>query len=158
MADMDYRLVPMQVEHLPGVLEIERVSFPTPWSSQAFTYELTQNNFARYLVALHQDRVVGYGGMWLVLDEAHITNIAVHPQHRGHRVGEGLLLELMRQAVLQGAARMTLEVRPSNHAARQLYKKLGFQEKGRRKKYYSDTNEDAIIMWLDLSIQVGDSS
>jgi len=147
---VDYQLVEMKVEHLPGVLEIERVSFPTPWSRQAFTYELTQNNFAYYIVTLHQSQVVGYAGMWLVLDEAHITNIAVHPGYRSRKLGEALMLEMMRQAVLRGAVRMTLEVRPSNHAARQLYKRLGFQEKGLRKKYYTDTNEDAIIMWLDL--------
>lgn len=148
---MDYQLVEMNMDHLPGVLEIERISFPTPWSQQAFTYEITQNNFASYLVALHQGQVAGYAGMWLVLDEAHITNVAVHPGHRGRKLGEILMIEMMRQAVLRGAARMTLEVRPSNAAARQLYKRLGFQEKGLRKKYYTDTNEDAIIMWLDLN-------
>lgn len=147
---MNYQLVKMKLEHIPGVLQIEQVSFPTPWSQQAFTYEITNNTFAHYLVALQQDKVIGYAGMWLVLDEAHITNVAVHPEYRGKKLGEALMIKTMRQAVLLGAVRMTLEVRPSNHAARELYKKLGFKEKGLRKRYYTDTNEDAVIMWVDL--------
>lgn len=147
---MDYRLVEMKLDHIPGVLEIEQVAFPTPWSSQAFTYEITQNNFAHYVVALNDEKVIGYAGMWMVLDEAHITNIAVHPNYRGKKLGFALMVEIMRQAVLRGAVRMTLEVRPSNAVARELYKKLGFKEKGLRKRYYTDTNEDAIIMWVDL--------
>ncbi|RYD03254.1 hypothetical protein N752_20700 [Desulforamulus aquiferis] len=88
--------------------------------------------------------------MWLVLDEAHITNVAVHPEYRGKSIGEALMLEMIQQAIIRGAVRMTLEVRPSNMAARELYKKLGFKEKGLRKKYYTDTNEDAIIMWVEF--------
>ena len=147
---MDYRLIEMKLDHIPGVLEIEQVSFSTPWSSQAFTYEITQNNFAHYIVALEDDKVIGYVGMWMVLDEAHITNVAVHPSHRGKKLGLALMIEVMRLAVLRGALRMTLEVRPSNAVARELYKKLGFKEKGLRKRYYTDTNEDAIIMWVEL--------
>ncbi|AQS60158.1 ribosomal protein S18-alanine N-acetyltransferase [Desulforamulus ferrireducens] len=147
---VDYRLTEMKLEHIPEVLAIEQVSFPTPWSQQAFTYEITQNNFAHYVVALEGEKVIGYAGMWLVLDEAHITNVAVHPNYRGKKLGLALMLEAMRQAILRGAVRMTLEVRPSNTVARELYKKLGFKEKGLRKRYYTDTNEDAIIMWVDL--------
>lgn len=147
---MSFQLVEMKEQHIPGVLIIEQVSFPTPWSRQAFTYEITQNNFAYYLVAVDEERVLGYAGMWLVLDEAHITNIAIHPEQRGKKLGKSMMLEMMRQAVLRGAVRMTLEVRPSNYIARQLYQSLGFKEKGLRKKYYTDTNEDAIIMWVDL--------
>ncbi|SHK67644.1 [SSU ribosomal protein S18P]-alanine acetyltransferase [Desulforamulus aeronauticus DSM 10349] len=147
---MEYRLIEMKLDHIPGVLEIEQVSFPTPWSSQAFTYEITQNNFAHYVVALEDEKVIGYVGMWMVLDEAHITNVAVHPSYRGKKLGLALMVEVMRLAVLRGASRMTLEVRPSNTVARELYKKLGFKEKGLRKRYYTDTNEDAIIMWVDL--------
>ncbi|MEG6520487.1 ribosomal protein S18-alanine N-acetyltransferase [Desulfotomaculum sp. 1211_IL3151] len=148
---MDYRLVEMKIEHIPGVLKIEQVSFPTPWTQQSFTYEITQNNFACYQVALDkEEKVVAYAGMWLVLDEAHITNVAVQPNCRGNQLGKVLMLEMMRQAVMRGAVRMTLEVRPSNYIARKLYEKLGFKERGLRKKYYTDTNEDAIIMWMDL--------
>lgn len=148
---MDFKLADMRIEHIPGVLQIEQVSFPTPWTRQSFTYEITQNNFACYQIVLdEQEKVVAYAGMWLILDEAHITNIAVHPNCRGNKLGKVLMLEMMRQAVLRGAVRMTLEVRPSNYKARKLYEKLGFKERGLRKKYYTDTNEDAVIMWVDL--------
>lgn len=151
---MECQLVEMTVEHIPGVLEIEQLSFTTPWSQQAFTYEILSNNFAYYLVALEESKVVGYAGIWLVMDEAHITNVAVHPKYRGRSIGETLMLEMVRQAVIRGTVRMTLEVRPSNKAARELYNKLGFEEKGLRKKYYTDTNEDAIIMWLEFAKEI----
>jgi len=109
-----------------------------------------ENDFAFYLVALQGEKVVGYGGMWIVLDEAHITNVAVHPELRGRGVGRALMMELLSRAVVLGAPGITLEVRVSNQVARNLYKSLGFVEKGMRRKYYSDNNEDAIIMWLYL--------
>lgn len=137
----------MGLEHLNQVLEIEEVSFPSPWSYYAFAYELLQNNLAHYIVALNGQKVVGYSGMWLILDEAHITNVAVHPDLRQKNIGKSLMLEMIRLAVLNGSTGMTLEVRPTNTAARRLYELLGFEEKGRRKKYYTDNNEDAIIMW-----------
>lgn len=139
----------MSVEHLDQVLEIEKVSFPTPWSHGAFKGELLQNDFAHYIVAVFDKTVIGYGGMWIILDEAHITNVAVRPDLRGKDIGKALMLEIIRQAVIRGANRMTLEVRPSNNAARRLYHVLGFEERGVRKRYYSDTNEDAIIMWKE---------
>jgi ribosomal-protein-alanine N-acetyltransferase len=136
----------MDLEHLPEVVAIEEVSFPTPWSIFSFTYEVLQNNFAYYIVALDKRQVVGYAGMWVIMDEAHITNVAVHPQYRGTHVGLSLMEELMERAASMGVDRMTLEVRPSNIVARNLYEALGFTECGRRKGYYSDNNEDAIIM------------
>lgn len=139
----------MRPEHLNQVEAIEKASFPTPWSRSSFAFEITQNNFAFYVVAAAEEEVLGYGGMWLILDEAHITNLAVHPEHRGKRIGRALMMELMRRAVMMGITRMTLEVRPSNLAARRLYKSLGFEERGLRKRYYTDTKEDAIIMWND---------
>lgn len=146
---MECNFESMSLEHIPAVLEIEQASFPTPWSQQAFSYELQCNNLACYVVALHNGKVIGYGGLWLVLDEAHVTNIAIHPAYRGKRLGEKLLFELIRRTLLAGATKMTLEVRPSNYVARKLYTKMGFVERGLRKKYYSDNNEDAIVMWLD---------
>ncbi|MFZ5591519.1 MAG: ribosomal protein S18-alanine N-acetyltransferase [Bacillota bacterium] len=140
----------MEIDHLEQVLEIERLSFPIPWSRQAFEFELTRNDFAFYLVLMDADRVVGYAGMWVVIDEGHITNVAVHPDWRGRGLGRRLLQELIRQAKQKGVLRMTLEVRQSNQVARRLYSTLGFVEGGRRRKYYSDNNEDAIIMWLEL--------
>jgi len=94
--------------------------------------------------------VVGYSGMWVILDEGHITNVAVHPEHRGKQIAESLLLELIKAGVVRGVRRVTLEVRPSNRAALNLYNRLGFVSAGRRKGYYSDTGEDAIIMWRHL--------
>ncbi|TEB07458.1 Aminoglycoside N(6')-acetyltransferase type 1 [Pelotomaculum schinkii] len=137
----------MRLEHLNQVLDIEEVSYPAPWSYYAFAYELLQNNLAHYIVALSGHKVVGYSGMWLILDEAHITNVAVHPDYRQRNIGKSLMLEMIRLAVEKGSTGMTLEVRPTNTAARRLYEALGFVEKGRRKKYYTDNNEDAIIMW-----------
>ncbi len=147
--DTEITFTEMREEHLPQVLDIENRSYPTPWSRRAFLSELQDNAFADYIVALMGDRVVGYAGMWLLFDEAHITNIAVHPDVRGRRIGDLLLTELERRAIARGARRMTLEVRPSNAAAQRLYKSHGFQPRGLRRGYYSDTREDAIIMWKD---------
>ena len=139
----------MGLEHLDEVLKIEELSFPSPWSRSSFIYDITQNQFACYIVAVAEEKVAGYGGMWLILDEAHITNVAVHTDYRMNGIGGALMVELIRRAILRGASRMTLEVRPSNTAARRLYASLGFKDIGLRKRYYTDTNEDAIIMWKD---------
>ncbi|MHB8158744.1 MAG: ribosomal protein S18-alanine N-acetyltransferase [Desulfocucumaceae bacterium] len=143
----------MQLEHLEEVLEIEHKCFPTPWTSRAFRFEVTENDFALYLVALINGRVMGYGGMWLVLDEAHITNVAVHPQYRSCGNGRALMVELLTRAAVLGAIKMTLEVRVTNKTARNLYKSLGFIDMGIRRKYYSDNDEDGIIMCLDMKKQ-----
>ncbi len=143
------RFADMELRHLSAVLDIERRSFPTAWSERAFVSELTQNAYAHYIVALRGQRVVGYAGMWLILDEAHITNIAIHPSERGRGLGDATLSELQRRAEEHGCVRMTLEVRPSNAVARALYGKHGFVARGVRPAYYTDTHEDAIIMWKD---------
>ncbi len=138
----------MQVDQLDQVLQIENVSFPTPWSKNSFEYELQNNDFAHYIVALTDAyKVAGYAGMWVILDESHVTNIAVHQDYRGYGLGMALMLQLIQRAIMLGCQRMTLEVRPSNTPARALYARLGFEEYGRRKNYYSDSREDAIIMW-----------
>ncbi|GEA14084.1 ribosomal-protein-alanine acetyltransferase [Moorella sp. E308F] len=137
----------MTSEYLDGVLAIERVSFSTPWTRHSFLNEIYNNNFAYYYVALAGRQVIGYAGMWIILDEAHITNVAVHPRYRGRRLGELLLKVLMQEAVRLGADRMTLEVRVSNRPAQRLYERLGFARAGIRKGYYNDNREDAIIMW-----------
>ncbi|MED1784966.1 ribosomal protein S18-alanine N-acetyltransferase [Brevibacillus fortis] len=146
--DLEYRYMTMQ--DVGAVAELERLAFTTPWPHDAFVNELTRNPNARYVVVVHQNRVIAYCGMWIVIDEAHITNIAVHPLYRGKKVGLALMIKMMGVAKMQGAHSMTLEVRPSNTAARNMYIKLGFKEHGRRKGYYSDNNEDAIIMWVTL--------
>lgn len=139
----------MTPEDLDDVMIIEKLSFPTPWSRQAFYTEITENTYAHYVVARLGQRVIGYAGMWLILDEAHITNIAVHPDYRRQGVGEALLQEMMERARREGAESMTLEVRVSNVAAQRLYEKMGFEKRGIRKGYYTDVKEDAYIMWKE---------
>lgn len=139
----------MSLADLEEVLEVEHTSFLSPWSKRAFFSELTENLYADYVVARIDDQVVGYAGMWLILDEAHITNIAVHKDYRGQGIGERLLQEIFVRARARGARRMTLEVRVSNMVARHLYEKMGFVPRGVRKGYYADTKEDAIIMWKE---------
>lgn len=138
---------PMYVSDLGQVMQVEHLSFPTPWSKNAFYGELLDNPRARYLVAVWRGRVIGYIGMWLLFDEAHITNVAVHPRYRGHHLGRRLMERGEELARQHGIRRMTLEVRKSNAAARHLYESLGYRAVGVRPGYYRDNNEDAIIMW-----------
>ena len=147
--ELEFRF--MTLEDVEAVAQLEQLSFSTPWPKDAFVNEMTINQHAKYVVVYQGIRLIAYCGMWLIIDEAHITNIAVHPEVRGQGVGEKLMRQMMALAQVLGGTRMTLEVRPSNQAARNMYTKLGFEEHGRRKKYYSDNNEDAIIMWVNLS-------
>jgi [ribosomal protein S18]-alanine N-acetyltransferase len=140
----------MRLEDIPFICEIELEAFATPWTAEAFYNELTNNHFAKYMVMELTGEVVGYGGMWLIVDEAHVTNIAVSAPYRGRKWGERLLIEMQKTASFMGAVRMTLEVRVSNLIAQRMYGKLGFYPVGTRRGYYSDNNEDAIIMWADL--------
>ncbi len=139
----------MQIGDLETVHEIERRSFRTPWPAHAYRTELETNRLAHYLVARVDGRVVGYGGVWLMVDEAHITTFAVDPAWRRRRIGERLLLALLELALEHHARVATLEVRLSNLAARRLYEKYGFRPVGLRPRYYSDDNEDALIMTTD---------
>lgn len=139
----------MTLLDVDGVQDVERASFPVPWPANAFRHELSQNRNARYVVAREGDRIVGYGGLWLMVDEAHITTFAVHPDARRRRVGERLLLRLFDLASELNAQWLTLEVRASNLAAQALYEKYGFRRAGVRRRYYSDNNEDALIMWTE---------
>ena len=142
----DYEIVEMTEEHLPEVLYISELSFPIPWSKVSFHKEL-QNVFAKYLVVLSDNKVLAFGGMWIIIDEAHITNIAVHPDYRGLGLGDRIMESMISQCKSQRVSAMTLEVRESNLPAQNLYKKYGFNEEGIRKSYYEDNQEDAIIMW-----------
>ena len=137
---------PMQVADLPSIHAIEEASFSAPWPANAYRSELESNRLASYLVARVDDAVVGYGGMWLMVDEAHITTFAVHPAWRRQRIGERLLLEFVDVSIMRRAREMTLEVRLSNLPARRLYEKYGFRPVGVRPRYYSDDGEDALIM------------
>jgi ribosomal-protein-alanine N-acetyltransferase len=136
----------MALEDVSAVLDIERASFSTPWPPEAFQQELRHNRLARYVVARQGGAVVGYAGVWLMVDEAHITTFAVHPDSRRQGVGRRLLLAVIALSDDLGATRMTLEVRVSNLAAQALYGAHGFAIAGRRERYYTDDGEDAYIM------------
>ena len=114
-----------------------------------FLKEISENNIALYLVAEIAGQIVGYAGMWLIIDEGHITNVAVHPNFRRRHIGEAIVSVLLAEAQAEGITRQTLEVRVSNFAAQRLYEKFGFQACGIRKGYYEDNHEDAIIMWRE---------
>ena len=139
----------MRLIDLPTVHDIERRSFSTPWPAHAYRTELETNRLAHYRVARANGRVVAYAGIWLMVDEAHITTFAVEPAWRRRRIGETLLLALLDLAIERGALEATLEVRLSNLAARRLYEKYGFRPVGIRPRYYSDNTEDALIMTTD---------
>jgi ribosomal-protein-alanine N-acetyltransferase len=140
------RIEPMRIGDLPEVLEIERQSFRTPWPPHAYRTELETNRLATYLVARVEERVVAFGGMWLMVDEAHITTFAVDPAWRRQGIGERLLMAMLDMAIARGAREATLEVRLSNLAARRLYEKYGLRPVGVRPRYYSDDQEDALVM------------
>lgn len=133
-------------EDLDKILAIEELCFSTPWSRDSLEKELS-NKFAKYVVAKINNTVIGYGGMWLILDEAHITNIAIHPEFRGIGSGTKILQSLVDICTDNDIKSMTLEVRVSNIVAQKLYKKFNFEEEGIRKGYYNDNKEDALIMW-----------
>ncbi|HHV95125.1 MAG TPA: ribosomal protein S18-alanine N-acetyltransferase [Clostridiaceae bacterium] len=135
------------LEHIDDILIIEKLSFTTPWSRNAFIHEIKDNKFAIYISALVNNKVVGYAGMWQIFDEGHITNIAVHPEFRKNGIGSKLLEKLIEISREKGIKKITLEVRKSNTAAKNLYYKYGFKDAGIRKYYYTDNGEDAIIMW-----------
>ena len=136
----------MTAGDLPAVHEIERQSFSTPWPEHAYKQELEQNKLAHYLVARFGERVVGFAGTWLLVDEAHVTTFATRAEWRRQGVGERLLIALLDLAQARGASEATLEVRPTNTPAIRLYEKFGFKVVGARPRYYTDNNEDALIM------------
>ncbi len=140
----------MRLEDLQAVLTIEKVSFPTPWTLNSFVTELRDNEYARYHCLEVEGQVVGYMGLWYILDEGHITNVAIAPDRRGQHLGEYLMRTVMSKMAAEGMERMTLEVRVSNDPARHLYERLGFKPAGLRKGYYVDSQEDALIMWAEL--------
>lgn len=149
-APEDVTIEIMKMKDLDDVMEIEQRCFTTPWSRYSFTCELKDNQFSHYIVAKVDGKTVGYGGMWIVLNEAHVTNVGVLPEYRGEGIGELIMRSLMAIAKKHGADKMTLEVRKSNYVAQNLYSKLGFEPRGIRRGYYIDNKEDAVIMWLDL--------
>lgn len=170
MVDEEFVVEPMRVEQLDQVRRIERVCFPTPWPRNAYRREILKNERAHYLVVRTTSEqaprprrrqfplsnllfgrseardVVGYCGVWVMMDEAHITTIAVDPDYRRLGLGQLLIIQMARIALQARATRMTLEVRMSNEHAQALYRKYGFSDGGIRPRYYSDDFEDALIM------------
>ena len=162
-----YVVEPMRWDDIPAVMEIERESFPLPWSSYTYRHELTENKHSYYIVTRSRvpeaDRrvwwkrllrlgalpIVGYGGFWLIADEAHFSTLAVDQNHRGKGLGELLLVHMIEQAMSMSAVMVTLEVRVSNHVAQNLYQKYGFVVTGTRLRYYRDNDEDAHIMTVE---------
>lgn len=141
----------MEMTDVPEVMKIDSLSFPAPWTREIYEQELTKNDYAHYFVMTKGDEIIGYVGMWLVFDDAQITNIAVHPQYRGKSIGEKLFGFALSFAFQRGAQKLSLEVRPSNYVAKSMYKKFGLQKGGIRKNYYPDNGEDAIVMWVKLT-------
>ena len=139
---------PMRRRHVGRVLEIERASYPRPWTMTVFHDELDQvgTGHRHYLVARMGRSVVGYAGLMFVGDEAHVTNVAVHPDRRRSGLASRLLSDLARVAIDRGCQAWTLEVRASSRGAQELYRRFGFAPAGIRARYYEGT-EDAIVMW-----------
>jgi [ribosomal protein S18]-alanine N-acetyltransferase len=137
---------PLQATDIEVVSQIDRQSFATPWSTQFYLNELV-NNIARMFVAVKNGEIIGYVGIQVVMDEGHITTLAVSPEHRGNNIGEHLLITALEAAIAMGAEHMTLEVRQTNTVAHALYYKYGFVSVAKRKGYYSDVGEDADILW-----------
>ncbi len=145
---------PMRLDDIPRVHEIDVLSFPLPWPENSFRFELTENPSTLALVGeitpqAANPLVIGMVIDWIVVDEAHIATIAIHPDFRGNGYGRQLLAETLRQSIRHGAVVATLEVRENNTIAQQMYREFGFSPVGRRMQYYRDNNEDAIIMTLN---------
>lgn len=145
MLQINYIIRKMTEHDLNKVIAIEQEVFTLPWTIESYRADL-KNNFATYLVCDVAGEVAAYGGMWVIFEEAHITNIAVDPNYRNIGMGKTLMLELEKVAKQKKALRIMLEVRPSNNVALNLYESLGYIPTSYREKYYSDNGEDAIVM------------
>lgn len=141
------RFEPLEANHIPAILEIEARVNTAPWSEKSFRNELTHPHGV-FIVAILDGSLIGYGGFWMVVDEAHITTVAVSPDHQGKGVGRRLMIELLKRAKARAMTCSTLEVRAGNQPAISLYERLGYVSTARRKAYYPDNQEDAVVMWL----------
>lgn len=139
----------MRRRYLKGVMAIERQVYPRPWSPNLFLSEMSEPRDRTYLVAKLGRRVVGYAGVMVSGDEAHVTTIAVDPAHHRRKIGTRLLWELVQEALRMGATALSLEVRVTNYGAQRLYARFGFRPVGIRRNYYQETGEDALVMWTD---------
>lgn len=139
----------MTVEDVPAVVDLDQKSFSLPWPERSFRFEITDNPVSRCWVAELDGKVVGMIVVWLIVDEAHVATLATHPEFRRQGIGQRLLSYALRDLIQEGARRSFLEVRESNLAAQEMYRKFGYEETGRRRRYYRDNDEDAILMNLD---------
>lgn len=142
-------IVSMRRRHLRSVIRIEVQSYPRPWSLGLYLSELALGSLRCYLVARRAGEVVGYGGVMYIGPDAHVTTLAVAPEFHRQGIGGRVLLHLARAAVAHGAENLTLEVRVTNEAAIELYRRFGFAPAGVRKNYYAEVNEDALVMWAN---------
>lgn len=140
----------MTYNDIEEVSVIEKKSFTLPWTTDIYEKELTENSYAHYYVVEKNGKIIGFCGVWIVIDEAQITNIAILPDYRGQNYGVGLFQYIINQVITNGVKRLSLEVRVSNIIAQKLYRKFGLKPAGIRKNYYTDNNEDAIVMWVEL--------
>lgn len=150
---MNVLLRRMTLEDIPVVIELDQLSFTLPWPERSFRFELTDNSASRCWVAEVDGRVVGMLVAWLLVDEIHIATIATHPDFRRQGIARKLLSRALLQAMNEGAQSSFLEVRASNLAAQEMYRKFGYEAAGRRKRYYKDNDEDAILMNLEVLSQ-----
>lgn len=150
------RIIPMAEEHLDGVMELEEATFSIPWTRADFEREVKENTMAIYYVAVEEGKIIGYAGMWHVVTEGHITNVGVLEEARCKGVGSLLMEKMIEIALEKKMTGMTLEVRMGNAPAQALYHKYGFKTEGIRKNYYSDTKEDALIMWKYFPLEEGE--
>ncbi len=146
---MNYVIRKMTLNDLEQVVAIDQVSFSLPWPARSFQFELTDNAASRSWVVDLDGRVIAMLVGWFIVDELHVATIATHPEFRGQGIGTSILLYALRSAKEEGAIKSFLEVRESNEVAQKMYRDFGFVEDGRRKAYYKDNGEDAILMSLD---------
>lgn len=147
--NVKYKIRQAKKKDIDQMARVDEMCFSTPWTKADFKKELTNNPLALYLVAEADDKVIGYAGLWCIVDEGHITNIAVHSDYRQNGIAKDLVDKMLKEANARaGTKNFTLEVRVSNEPAIRLYKGFGFKEMGKRIGYYSDNKEDALIMWL----------
>ncbi|GGA76269.1 ribosomal protein S18-alanine N-acetyltransferase [Ornithinibacillus halotolerans] len=148
MAELTIRK--MELDDIPQVMFVELASFTSPWTEKVFHQELMDNNYAHYYIMELDKKIIGYVGMWVVYEDSQITNIAILPGYRGQKLGEKLFRFAIQKAMSLGAMRLSLEVRVTNIVAQKMYRKFGLVPGGIRKNYYTDNQEDAVVMWVNL--------
>lgn len=146
----EFSIREMTTGDIDSVLIVDRICFTSPWARDIYEREISANQFAHYFVIEENEKIIGYVGLWIVADDAQVTNIAILPEYRGYGIGEKLFGFALTYVLKEGASHLSLEVRVSNYVAQGLYKKFGLKKGGVRKSYYPDNGEDAYVMWVKL--------